>query len=292
MEVLITGATGIIGKKLIESIRPFGHSISVFVREKERERIQYSSVRMVTGNLLDTSGIDKATENIHTIIHLAGITHTNNIKLYYSINTKGTKNLLESCEKNGVKRFIYISSRTASADGGAYAHSKLLAEEEVKKSRLDWVILRPAEVYGAGGKDAIAKLVKTIRKGKFIPIVGNGSYLLCPVHIEDVIYAIIKAIEKPQSIRKTYVIGGPDEYSLDEIVDIISKQLNIYKIKVYIPVFIVQMLAYIFSLCKKDFIVRDQVPRLLCKKSADINPARKDFGFSPMPFTRGIKTIL
>lgn len=292
MKILITGASGIIGKKLIDSIKPSGHSIVILIRESERGQIQDQPVRFVIGDLLDKGSLDKATENIDVVVHMAGITHTNNTALYYSINTDGTKNLLESCAKNNVKRFIYISSRTASADGGAYAHSKLLAEAEVKKFFHEWVILRPAEVYGAGDKEAIAKLIRTIRKAKFIPIVGNGSYTLCPVHINDVIDAVIKTIKNPQADKKTYVIGGTDEYSLNEIIDIISKQLHINKIKVHIPIFLVQALAYAVSLCKKDFIVRDQVPRLLCKKSSDINPARKDLGFSPISFEEGIKKIV
>ena len=292
MKILITGATGIIGKKLIDFIVPFGHSISVLIKEEDRAKFQDQRVVCVVGDLLNKNSLDKATVDMDVVVHMAGITHTNITKLYFSINTEGTKNLLESCKKNNTKRFIYLSSRTASSDGGGYAYSKLLAEQAVKNFFNEWVVLRPAEVYGAGDKEAIARLVRIIRKARFIPIVGDGSYTLCPVYIDDVIHAIIKVIEEPKANKKTYVIGGPNEYSLEEIIDIISKQLNIFKIRVHIPIFMIKVLAYALSICKKDFVVRDQVPRLLCKKSGDIDPARKDFGYSPIPFMKGIKKIL
>ena len=189
--ILITGAMGMIGRKLLEKLIREEYKISVLVKyEKEKELFKNFSLDFRVGNLLDKEGLYAITSGIDAVIHLAGITHTNTTKLYYQVNTEGTKNLLEACEKNHVKRFIFISSRTASVEGGAYAYSKLLAEEEVKKSSIPWVILRLGEVYGAGEKEAISRLVRTIQEGYFVPIIGNGKYGVCPVYIDDVIITI------------------------------------------------------------------------------------------------------
>lgn len=143
MNVFITGASGIIGKKLLLRLEREGYQLSILVRKRENELVDNPSIKIYVGDLLDAASLETATRGVDVAIHLAGITHTNNFQLYYNINTQGTKNLIKACEKNRIKKFIYISSRAASTEGGAYAHSKLLAEEEVKKSTLPWVILRP-----------------------------------------------------------------------------------------------------------------------------------------------------
>lgn len=293
VNILITGATGMIGRKLLGKLIREEYKISVLVKhEKYKELLKDFSCEFRIGNLLDRESLYAAIGGIDAVIHLAGITHTNSIKLYYQINTEGTKNLLEACEKNGVKKFIYISSRTASVEGGAYAHSKFLAEEEVKKSSIPWIILRLAEVYGAGEKEAIFRLIQIIKRNSFIPIIGNGIYRLSPVYIDDVLDVIVAAVSAESAIWKTYTIAGPKSYTYIELVDIISGILHIKKKKLFIPVFLMRVIAYLFFILKNDFIVQDQISRLLCEKPEDISLAKGDLNFHPKSFQDAIKNVL
>lgn len=291
MKILITGATGKIGQRLTEQIKNLGHEIVVLVMENEARRVQGASVSVVVGNLLDKESLYKATENIDVVVHLAGITHTNNQKWYYDVNVGGTKNLLEASQKNQVKKFIFISSRTASVQGGAYAHSKLLAEEEVKKSMLPWIILRLSEVYGAGEKEAIARLARTIQKSKIVPIIGSGEYRLCPVYVDDVVSAIVSALENKSINKKIYTIAGPKDLSYNELADMLVAYFRVKRIKIHVPIFFVRFFAWIFYILKKNIIVRDQVSRLLCEKPSDISEARNDLDFQPRSFEEGIKKM-
>jgi len=288
MFILITGATGQIGEKLISALKNSEHKIRILSRNSQNN-LKDNKIESVIGDLKNLKSLEKATINIDTIIHLAAITHTNDQKLYYHINTEGTKNLLTAAEKNKVKNFIYISSRTAGIEGGAYAHSKLLAEELVKKSSLNWVILRPSEVYGANDKEAISKLINIIKKNPIIPIIGDGKYCLNPVHIDDLIQTISIIVNKNIYSRKTYIIAGPKEISYNDLVDKLAKKLKVKIIKIHIPIFFARLIAYLFFLFKKDILVRDQVPRLLSKKPGGIEEARKDLGFKPRNLEAGLK---
>jgi len=290
MNIFITGSSGVIGKKLLSRLKKDGHQLSILVRKKENEPADNSSVKIFVGDLMDSSSLETATRGIDAVIHLAGITHTNNFQLYYDINANGTKNLIEACEKNRVKKFIYISSRAANAEGGAYARSKLLAEEEVKKSSIPWIILRPGEVYGAGEKEAVSRLMRIIQKNTFIPILGNGNYQLSPVYVDDVIEAIAASMNE-KVVNKTYTICGPREVTYNELVDIISNQLHVKKIKIRIPIFSLQCLAWIFYIIKKDIFVRDQIPRLLSEKPSDISEAVRDLHFHPKSIEEGFGLI-
>lgn len=289
MRILITGATGIVGKKLLTELNRFSYDIRILTRKKENYAATSDNFEYAAGNLEDKNSLDNATRGIDTVIHLAAITHTNNQKLYYQINIEGTKNLLRAAEKNGVKNFIFISSRVASIEGGAYAHSKLLAEEAVKSSQLNWIILRPAEIYGAGEKEAVSKLIHIIKNNKFIPIIGNGQYSLSPVYIDDIIECIAEILQKNSYSKKTYTLAGPEEFTFTELTDKISKVLKVKRIKIFIPIFSLKALAFFFYLAKSDIIVEDQIPRLLCAKSSDISLAKKDLNFHPRSIVEYIK---
>ena len=289
MRILVTGGEGNIGKRLVPKLMELKHTITLLLRQNKLSSGRL--VKIVKGDLLNQESLLKATENIDLAVHLAGITHTNNQKLYYDINTKGTKNLIAACQKNKVKKIIYISSRTAGVDGGAYAHSKLLAEGEIKKSSMDWIILRVAEVYGAGEKEAITRLVKTVQNSFFVPIIGNGEYKLAPVFIDDVVSAIISSV-KTKFSKKTYIVAGPDELTYNELVDKILSYSKLKRIKIHIPVLFLKIITFVFFIFKKDILVRDQIPRLISKKPSDIKDAHQDLHFSPITFEQGLKVIL
>lgn len=291
MRILITGASGIIGQKLVNKIKQLTkYQVRVLIRSSKAD--DFKHVSYVIGDLTSLDSLYQATLNTDIVVHLAGITHTNQQDLYYKINLVGTKNLIEACQENKIKKFVFMSSRTASHDGGAYAESKLLAEKEVEKSGLNWVILKPAEVYGAGEKEAIYRLIKLIKQNNRVPIIGNGRYLLSPVFVDDVVDAIVKTVQQKNVIGKKYILAGPEEFSYNEMVDRISKILGVKRIKVYLPLFLVRFLAFIFFIFKQNILVRDQVPRLLCQKSADIDFANHDLDFDPRNFETGIKEVL
>ena len=291
MRILVTGASGAIGKKLIYKLKRLPkYKITVLSRLSESD--DSHSVNHLVGDLTNLDDLYQATLNIDIVLHLAGITHTNEQNLYYSINFDGTKNLVKACQKNKIKKFIFLSSRTASYEGGAYAKSKLLAEKEVEKSGLDWVILKPAEVYGAAESDVVYRLIKLVRQSNYVPVIGHGRYLLSPVFIDDVVDAILKTIQQDNAIGKKYILAGPEEFSYTEMIDRLSIFFNVKRVKVYVPLFLIKFLAFIFFIFKKDDFVRDQVPRLICKKSADIFLAQHDLGFNPRNFETGINSLL
>jgi len=300
MKILITGATGSVGKNLIKKLeeekinfnQKEKYQLRILIHQNKNNNFKYNDIELIRGDLLDLDSLYQATLNIDIVVHAAGITHTNKQDLYYKINTLGTANLLKACEKNKVKKFIYIGSRTASDVGGAYAKSKLLAEKKVEQSKLNWIILNLAEVYGAGKKEAISRLINLMKKSYFVPVIGNGKYLLSPVFVDDVVFGIISAILKDNIYRKKYILAGPEEFTYSEMVCRLSKILNVNRLKIYLPLFLVKFLAFIFFIFKKDLIVRDQVPRLLCRKPANIDLAKKDLNFNPRNFEIGIREML
>lgn len=291
MRVLITGAGGLIGQKLISRIQQLGYEPRLLFKDSADnpgDRVGEA----VYGDLLDQEAMKDAVAGVDAVIHLAGLTHSNDESSYRKINVSGTRNLLAACRDKGVGRFIFISSRSAGLAGGAYAESKFLAEEEVKKSGLDWVILRLAEVYGAGSHEAVSRLIEIVRASYVIPIIGRGQYKVSPIFIDDAIQGILDVLRRPAISRQTYILAGPEEFTYSDLVDRLAEELNLKRVRLYIPVIFIRALLAIISFFGLNFFVRDQLPRLLSEKSADIGPAVRDFNFRPRAFRSGLKEAL
>ena len=290
MKILVTGASGFLGQCLIKPLMDSeGQIIRVLVH---RSAMNIGGCEAVRGDLNDPESLLRVTQGMDTVVHLAALTHTNREEDYYKINTEGTKNLLHACARNGVTRFVYVSSRAAHYQGGGYARSKLLAEDAVKGSKLFWVILRPAEVYGEGSPDAINRLIQWIRKYKIVPVIGNGQYKLSPVFIDDIIPPMVRAILNEDIYSITLNLAGPENITFTTLVDRLCDLLKVQRYKIFIPVPLAQQIFNVMTLMNKYGLTRDQIPRLLCEKSADISNTTKLLNYDPRRLEEGLAPLL
>ena len=268
MKVLITGASGSIGQRLVSKLSGYNkYDIKELIRAEIIIENSETGIEEISGDLRQYDSLVRATTGVDTIIHLAGITHTHTTSLYYQINLLGTKNLIQAAEQTGVRQFIFLSTRTASYDGGGYARSKLLAEQSLIRSNLNWVIIRPAEVYGTGSENGIQQIINSVKNRRILPIVGNGRFTLAPVFVDDLVDGIESTIGNHQAVGKIFVLQGPKEYTFVEMVGVVENQLKRKTLKIFLPVLIVKILVYFFYLLRSKLIYRDQIPRLLCSKS-------------------------
>lgn len=279
--IFITGGSGRIGHFLIPALLENGYKITLLC-ERRTEGFQNASIKRVSGDLLDPDSYAASLKGADVMLHMAAVTHTNKISKYYEINSDATLGLIRTCRSSGIKRFIFISTRAISEEGGHYSRSKLAAEKYVQESGLDWVIVRLAEVYGISGKTDLNMILRDIGKLPFVPIVGSGDYRLAPVHISDVVNVITKVMENTGIKNKIYNIAGPESFTYSQLIDKILELKHLEKIKVNIPIHVFKMVTKASALFFGDkYLVSDQLPRLLCEKSEDISLARKDLCFNP-----------
>ncbi|MFC1517404.1 NAD-dependent epimerase/dehydratase family protein [Candidatus Margulisiibacteriota bacterium] len=282
MKLFITGATGGLGKKLIPKLNSETYDLTLLSID-QADPFKQKNAKIITADLLAPEKYQEYLTDIDTLIHFAAVTHTNDEKLYYRINTEGTRLLVKAAQKAKVGRFIFISTRAIGEKGGAYSNSKRLAEEIVKNSGLLWTIVRPAEVYGVTEGEAITKLIKNIKKMPIIPIIGKGNYKIAPVYIDDVINALLKIIKNNDLVGKIYTLAGPNEFSYLEFVNKVLEIKKTRKIKVKIPLHLLRLIAFMCALLriKNPPLVKDQLPRLIIEKSADISLAKQDLDYEP-----------
>jgi len=284
MRILLTGAGGEIGTPLLDALHEKGHELVALTR---RERSS-PTIRWVRGDVTDAASLARALDECgspEVVVHMAAVTHAKKARDYDAVNVDGTANLLRALAQRDdpPKHFVHLSSRAVGAHGGAYCASKLRSEELVRASSLPFTILRPAEVYGSGGDDAITSLERTLRDGRFVPVIGDGRYTVAPVHADDVTAAIGAAVELPGAGR-TYVLAGPESLTFLGLIAHLETRLGVpRRRRVFVPVWCARMMIRVGSALGVGGYVPDQVDRLLLDKSVDISAAQHDLGFDPRP---------
>lgn len=247
--ILITGATGFIGKHLISHLEEkTDHQLrgtSRITLTSHLPRLTYQQIDNIDGQ----TNWDEAVKNIDIVIHLAARAHilkesVANPELEFdNVNTQGTINLVKQSIEAGVKHFIFLSSIgavTTLSDtiinesspcnpDTPYGRSKLNAEIEIQKlcenSTMTYTILRPTLVYGANNPGNMERLLKLVAKGLPLPLGGiNNSRSL--VYVGNLVDAIITCIDHPQAKNQTFIVSDGEDLSTPELIRRIGKAMN------------------------------------------------------------------
>jgi nucleoside-diphosphate-sugar epimerase len=286
MKILITGASSTLGKNLTsELLKTEQFSIRLL---EHRSPVRKEDCEIFQGSLHDIDGLDKACSEVATVVHLAALTHSSSGKAYFKINEEGTKNLISACKENNVKRFIFVSSVAASEEGGDYGVSKLRCEELVGKSGLDWVILRPSEVYGVKMEEGIGKLVAWVEKFPIIPIIGDGSYFLSPVSVDDVVQVMVEILRNDSIKKENLNLCGPEKMTMNELIDRLAQIQKVKIKKIFLPIWFVRVSIGILSIFKSSIAFSDQIPRLLCRKNHSIDKTQAIISYNPIKIEKGL----
>ncbi len=280
--VLVTGGSGGIGTRLLDALGERGWRRRCLVYRRPVAQADET----VGGDLADLGALARAAEGIDAIVHLAAVTHSRSSARYDELNTQGTRNLLSAARAGGVHRFLHVSTRAISPEGGAYSMSKLRAEEAVRSSELGWTIVRLPEVYGAGGGEGVDQVLRRVREGRRVPIVGHGEDVLCPAHVDDVVHACALALDAPSALGRTYTLAGPC-LTMRELVQLASDVLAKPARMVSVPVPGVAALAAISRVVPLP-LYPDQLRRLRSEKPPASPEAAVDLEFHPRPLETGL----
>ncbi len=245
---LVTGATGFIGRHLLERLWHEGYAIRALVHDHAYDLGLPEKVEIVVGDVRDPQAMRTATAGCHTVFHLAGKVHAlseerGDEEKYRSVNVDGTRNVLEGAAAGGVRCFVLFSSvkamgeeRSRCVDESfdappttAYGRSKLAAEQLVldygRRLGLRVVCLRLPLVHGPGHKGNLCRMIAAIDRGFFPPLpdLGNRRSM---VHVQDVVQAALLAATVPAADGQCYIVTDPRPYSTREIYELICQSLG------------------------------------------------------------------
>ncbi len=291
--ILITGATGYIGRHLVSRLVVQGERPRCLVRDPKRAAsiLPADKVELMQGDTIQPASLEAAVRGVETIVHAAFLTADKKQSAhntYEATNVQGTANLIKAAKEAGVKRIIEMSGLgTRPAKPGSYMQGRYLAEKMLKESGLDWTIIQPSVLFG---KDApfIKGLADLIRTAPVVPLIGGGKTMFQPIYVEDVVTVVMKVLEDPaRTTGKTYTIGGPAYYSFTQVIDELLRAMHKSRIKAYAPTpFVGIGAALMEAVMPKPPLTRAAMTLFSFDNTTDLNSVERDFGFVPMSFTK------
>ena len=279
MKVLVTGATGFTGSRLIPILLQNGIQVRVFVRPtSDRSPLSALRVEWAVGDLSDTQTLTSALHDVDVLINIA------------SLGFGHAESIIGSAKEAGVRRGIFISTTAIFTQLNAGSKSiRLAAEEAIQSSGLDYTILRPTMIYGTPRDRNMWRLIRLLRIAPIMPIFGDGESLQQPIFVDDVAQAVLLTLKNDTTLGKSYNIAGKDPLTYNQVIDTVASALGKRIWKLHLPYMpIVRALQFTERMRLRLPIKSEQILRLNEDKAFSYEEAQRDFGFSPRSFSAGI----
>jgi len=298
--ILVTGASGYIGSHLVAGLRNEGLPVVCLVRkETPQKQIQYLTAcgaQYVTGDLSDPDAlIPQIQGKVKRVVHLVGSIVASKSESFETVHRKKTAALVGLCRKIGVEKIVLLTAVGAAADAPSeYGRTKWLAEEEVRKGGIPYVILRASLVFGnLGGlrnSKMLIRLGELVKRTPFVPVLGNGRNKVQPVFIGDLVTCLKKAVTDDKLRDKTFEIAGPEQMTFDQMLDKIADYYDVRRIKIHIPIPLIYPAAFILEkILPVPPVSRDQLKILQTDNICDVEEMKKNFPVRMVTFSDGFK---
>ena len=291
MRIFVTGAAGMIGEVLVPFLLDAGHEVTALVRSPRNIAYPHPNLKWVLGDVRDAHQLMKTMAGSDFVVHLAA--RKADEPDSHDINVVGTKNVVEVAEKCAVRGIIHISTiSTKFLNRGTYGRTKQEADEIVIGSTVPSVILKLSVVYRDFSSGIVGSMAR-FTKLPFVPLVGSGKATSRPIITEDVARAIACVIQKPFVGSAQYELGGPDEVTLNELVDAVAFEAHGKCARImHIPIPVGFFLARVFSLIlSRPPITASNIVGMNEVASVDPEPFFVRYDFHPRSLESGLAHI-
>lgn len=277
--ILVTGATGYTGRFLLPRLAGWGQPLRCLVRPTSDQGLLAPwPVEICTGDLEHPSSLNPALAGVRLVFHLAHIRYTP---------------ALLATAPAGLERVVLLSSQRRYSRVPSPSVAEVIAgEESALGSPLPWTLLRPTMIYGPGEDRNLSRLAAYLRRRRWVPVCGDGRALQQPLHVEDLVEALLAAARSPAALRRSYDLAGPEPLSYNALIDQVGAALGISARRIHLPLSLV--LAGLWVARKAGLgpdLEPEQFLRLQEDKHCSIEAARAELGFAPRPLAAGLAQI-
>ena len=233
--LLLTGATGSIGSRLLPLLLERGEDVRCLVREPRKLGDRRVSVQIALGDLGEMSDpylVRQALRGVDTVVHLAATIRDQPPHRIEELNGLATVRLLRAAERSGVRRFVFFSAlNTSAAQRTRFFRAKWLAEQAIATSGLETTIFAPSIVY-----DHSDPWITLLRRFSFLPVLpvsGSGKARFEPIWAADAASCVAGWLQSPQAGR--FELAGPDVLDYDQMSDLVSRAAGRPRPLVHLP---------------------------------------------------------
>lgn len=319
MRVMVTGATGFLGRATVAALVRQGDVVrAVGRRANQLAKLSALGMEVVSADLRDAAAINTACLGMDAVLHLgARSAPWGPASDFYADNVTGTEHVLTGCQQQGVRRIVYASSPSVVFDGrdhinidetapfprrlmSVYSETKKQAEELVRSagsSTLETVILRPKAIFGPGDTTLLPRIVEAARAGR-LPRIGDGLNRVDLTYVDNVVDALLLSLRSPAAAGRTYFITNGESPLLWDVIATVLQRCGVAKPLRPVPFRVVSAVAGCLELQalftrREPTLTRYTAAILARTQTYDITAARRDLGYVPrVSLAEGIERTL
>jgi nucleoside-diphosphate-sugar epimerase len=292
--ILVTGAAGTVGARLVQRLVDRGNSVRALVLPHDpfRERLADIRCEVVEGDITRPRTLDHAVDGVATVFHLAAVILSDDEREFERVNVGGTRNLLAAARGAGVGHFIYVSSASVVYPRGTpYSLSKRASERLVRRQQgMHHTIVRPTLVYERGGGREFQIFADYVRRWPVVPLVGGGTAKKSPVHVADLIDGLSAIAGNEKTFGKVYNLGGGETVTLRELAELLVEHQGRPTLLVPVPVVLCKAVALAWgAMTGRGPFALHTLAGLTQDADLDISRSAEDLGYAPIGIRRGLR---
>ena len=265
--IAIFGAGGFLGKHLMRELTKLDYRIKVATRSPYLKGYlkplgNPGQIELFKTNIFNEDQVRDVLKNCDFVINLVGILHETKKQKFNQIHSHFPLMLSNLCKVYDIKKLVHISALGIKENHDSkYMQSKFQGEINIKENFKPSVILRPSVVFGP--EDKFFNTFASISQfSPALPLIGGGKNKFAPIYVDDVAKAIVQVLKLNNSVSKIYELGGPENHSFKELMEILLDSIKKKRILISIPFGLAKFQSYFMQMLPKPLLTPDQVEML------------------------------
>jgi len=292
MRIFLTGATGFLGGHILRALSPHGHQVTCLVRKNTAAAIReldLPGVAIVEGDFTTPDSYVQQLPGHDAVINAVGIIRETPGNSFDTVHARAPIALFDAAKQAGVRKIVQISALGADEQAQSRYHlSKRTADRHLAALGVPYVVLRPSIVYGP--RDHSMTFFQSLAALPLSPVPGDGAYRLHPIHVDDLVRAVVLAVEREELTGIAVDVGGGAPLAFDDLLDVLARRLGKPRArKLHIPWRIMEWTAAgTDALGGRGPITGEELGMLRRENFADNRPFVERFGFAPLGLEAGL----